>query len=309
MASVGVASEDKGEWMGTSVYDLLLIAVLRGGLAALMAVGLTLVLGVMRMSNFAHGELYMIGAFAGYFVYTGLHVHPLLAIFGGAAVGFLAGIVIERTVFASVRRTSRDKWLTNSFLVTVGLSFVLQYGALATIGPKYRGVPKYFDGAIRLSSSLNIPLDRMVALALAIVCITGLWLFLTRTRVGTAIRSISEDETGARLIGIDVARLHTLTFALSAMLAAVAGASLLSIAPAEPFVGVGPLNRAYFVVILAGFGNVMGSVIGGFAIGLVETLAYYSLGAGWQDVLSLVILILILLVKPAGIFGTQLRGV
>jgi branched-chain amino acid transport system permease protein len=120
---------------------------------------------------------------------------------------------------------------------------------------------------------------------------------------------VAEDETGARLIGIDVAQLHTLTFALSAMLAAVAGASLLSITPAEPFVGVGPLNRAYFVVILAGFGNVMGSVLGGFIIGVIETLAYYFLGAGWQDILSLVILILILLVKPAGLFGMQLKGV
>jgi len=295
--------------MTGSVFDILTIAILRGGMAALMAVGLTLVLGVMRMSNFAHGELFMIGAFVAYFAFVGLNLHPLVAILLAAAAGFVGGMIMERTVFASVRRTSRDRWLTNSFLVTVGLSFVLQYGALATLGPQIRGIPKYFQGSVALSSTMNIPWDRVAALGIAIVCIFGLWLFLSKTKTGTAIRSVAEDETGARLIGIDVARLHTLTFAMSAMLAAIAGASLLAITPAEPFVGVGPLNRAYFVVILAGFGNVMGSVIGGFILGLVETLAYYLLGAGWQDVLSLVILIVLLLVKPTGLFGTQLQGV
>ena len=295
--------------MGMNVIDLLTISVLRGGLAALMAVGLTLVLGVMRMSNFAHGELYMIGSYSAYFAFTALGLNPFLAILTAAVVGFLAGIVVERTAFASVRRTSKDKWLTNSFLVTVGVSFVLQFGALSVLGPQYRGLPRYFEGSVRLSETLNVPFDRVVALGIALVCVGGLYLFLTRTKLGMAVRSVSEDETGARLIGIDVARIYTLTFAMSSMLAAIAGASLLPITPAEPFVGIGPLNRAYFVVILAGFGNVMGSVIGGFLIGLVETLAYYNLGAGWQDVLSLVILIVILVIKPTGIFGTQLKGV
>jgi branched-chain amino acid transport system permease protein len=288
-----------------TIFDMLFIGLLRGGLYALMASGLTLVLGVMNISNFAHGELYMVGSYAAYFAGSVFGLHPLLAILVGALAASATGVLVERTAFRALRTMSRDKWLTNSFLLTVGISFILQYSAFVIWGPTYKGVPSYWEGFIPVTPTFRLPLDRAFAFMAAVVGVSALWFFLTKTVTGKAIRSVSEDETGAMLVGINIRKMHTLTFALSCLLAGLAGASLLPITPAQPFVGLGPLFKSYFVVILAGFGNVMGSVIGAFVIGLLETITYYNLGAGWQNVASLIVIMLVLLLKPAGLFGSE----
>ena len=288
-----------------TILDMIFIGLLRGGLYALMASGLTLVLGVMNISNFAHGELYMVGSYAAYFAGSVFGLHPLLAILVGALTASVTGVVVERTAFRALRTMSKEKWLTNSFLLTVGVSFILQYSAFVIWGPTYKGVPSYWEGFIPVTPTFRLPLDRAFAFVAAVVGVSALWFFLTRTVTGKAIRSVSEDETGAMIVGINIRRMHTLTFALSCLLAGLAGASLLPITPAQPFVGLGPLFKSYFVVILAGFGNVMGSIAGGFLIGLLETVTYYNFGAGWQNVVSLIVIMLVLLLKPAGLFGSE----
>jgi branched-chain amino acid transport system permease protein len=292
----------------TSIWNLGLTGTLRGGLYALMAVGLALIMGVINVNSFMHGELYMVGAYAGWLAFVLLGLNPILSIFFAALTSFIVGILIERAFFRPLRKKSKEEWLFNAYLVTVGLSFVLQNIALAAFKPVFRGIPNYWKGSIQLSPTMGISLDRLMSFLIAVITIGAFWLFLRRTKPGLAIRAAAEDARGAMLVGIELDKIYTLSFGLSSMLAGVAGAGLLSIIPAYPTMGAAPLAKSWYVVILAGLGNVRGAIIGGFIVGMLEAVSYYTLGAGWQDVVSVVILILILLVKPSGLFGTEVKG-
>lgn len=290
-------------------WDLIVTGALRGTLYVLMAVGLSLVFGVMNIPNFAHGDLYMIGAYVGYFSYTLLGLGPVSSILMAAAVSFLVGAAIEKGVLYPLRSTSREEWVMNTFLVTVGLSVALQNTVQATLGVKFRGVSEYWKGRVEFISGMSISVDRVAGFIIAVIVIATFWFFLMKTRTGRSIRAVAQDEIGARIVGIDLNRIHLLTFSLSAMLAGIAGASLLSINPAYPGMGLLPLYKSWLVVILVGLGNVGASIVGGLIVGMLETLSYYVLGAGWQDAASLCIIILILLFKPAGLFGSEVKGV
>jgi branched-chain amino acid transport system permease protein len=294
---------------GTALWGLILTGMMRGGLYALMAVGLSLVFGVMNIPQFAHGEFYMLGAYCAYFGFHGLGLNPFLAIILAAAAGFLAGALVEKCLFRVLRRRARKQWVTNTFLLTVGLSFALQNGAFALWGATYRGITNYWSGSVRLATDMSISLDRVFGFCISIGAILCFWLFLGKTRTGRAIRAVAQDETGALMVGINLERVRMLTFALSTMLAAIAGASLLSMYPAYPTMGSEALYKSWYVVILAGLGNVAGAIPGGFIVGMLETLSYYAFGAVWRDAVSLSIIILILIVKPGGLFGSPVRGI
>ncbi len=270
----------------------------------MMAVGLTIVLGVMNIPNFAHGELYMVGAYAAFFTYSA-GLHPLLAILSGGLASFVVGIFIDRSIFYPLRSRFKEQWVKKTFLITVALSLALTNIVQIIWQARRRGIVHYWGSSIQLTPDLTVSMDRFVSFLIAIFLIVALWFFLNRTQTGRAIRAASQDEMGAMMVGIDLDKIHALTFGLSSMLAGVAGASLLSIIPAYPTAGVRPLKASWFVVILVGMGNVGGSIIGGFIMGMVEAFSYHFVGEGWQDVISLSILILILLFKPAGLFGTQ----
>jgi branched-chain amino acid transport system permease protein len=292
-----------------SIWNLFVTGILRGGLYALMAVGLALILGVINVNSFMHGELYMIGAYMGWLAHVVMGFDPIISFLFAALVSFIVGVVMEKIFFYPLRRRSKEEWLFDAYLVTVGLSFILQNVALAVFQPVFRGVPAYWEGSIQLSPTMSISIDRMASFLIAVIAIGAFWLFLRRTRMGMAIRAVAEDARGAMLIGIELDGVYALSFGLSSMLAGVAGAGLLSLIPASPSMGSVPLAKSWYVVILAGLGNVRGAIIGGFIVGMLEAVAYYVLGAGWQDVVSVFILILILLVKPSGLFGTEVKGV
>ena len=293
----------------STVWDLFVTGILRGGLYALMAGGLALLFGVMNICNFAHGELFIIGSYVAYFAHVTFGLSPLLAILVAAVGSFVAGILIEKTFFSTLRKTSKGEWVMNAFLVTLGVSVVFQNGAQLIWGVKYRGITQYWEGTVQLTPRMAIAADRAVAFLISLGAIALFWLFMRRTQIGRAIRAVSQNERGAMLVGIDLNMIHTLTFALGSMLAGLGGASLLSLVPAYPFAGVKPNIRSWFVVTVVGLGNVGGSIVGGFIVGLLESFAYYFLGQGWQDVASLVMLILLLLFKPSGLFGSEVKGV
>ena len=290
------------------IWDLLITSILRGGMYSLMAMGLAIIMGVMNVSSFMHGEIYMIGAYIGWIASVIFQWNPILSI-GFAAVGsFVIGILIEKGFFWTLRRRSKEEWLWNAYLITVGLSFVLQNAALAVFGGIYRGVPGYWEGKIQLSPTIAVSIDRFAAFMISVVTIAAFWFLLMKTELGRAIRAVSQDEHGALLVGIDLDQVYTLTFGLSSMLAGIAGAALLSMIPAYPTMGASPLAKSWFVVILAGLGNVRGAIAGGLIVGVLETVSYYFFGSGWQSVITAAILILILLLKPSGIFGSQIKG-
>jgi branched-chain amino acid transport system permease protein len=293
-----------------------------GGMWALMAVGLALVFGVMNIPHFAHGESFMIGSYTAWFVFTPIskyiasHPSPILSVIGpfiamGAAalVGTLAGLLIERTIFASLRHRTKEGWVMNAFLLTVGLSYVMTNGALLIFGPDYRGVPAYWDVPPVEILGVRFPVDRLMAFLIALVVIGLVWIFLQRTRTGRAVRAVAQDETGAQMVGINLDGIQTLTFALATATAALAGAALLPMYPAYPNVGLNPLYYSWYVVMLVGLGNVPGAVIGGFIVALLQTATQQFFGMSWINVVPTVVMVIVLLVAPSGIFGSEVKGV
>ncbi len=284
--------------------DFLVTVILRGGIYALMALGLSLVFGVMNIPSFAHGEFYMLGAYFAYFAITIFFLPPIIAILVAAILSFIFGAFIERTIFFPLRKRNMKNWLMNTFLVTLGLSFILQSGARILWGSNTRGITNLFEG-VTYFGSFGVSNDRIVGFAVAVIFIILFMIFMRYTKLGRAIRAASMNETGANLNGVNLNFVYTFTFALSCMLAGIAGACLLSIEPAKPIMGLSALYKSWFILILIGMGNIGGCIVGGMIIALLETIAIYWLGIGWQNLISLSVIILILLIKPNGLFGKK----
>ena len=296
--------------------------IVSGGMWALMSVGLALVLGVMNIPNFAHGESFMVGAFTAYFVFTPINdylkdnpnrflsiIAPFAGIFVAAIVGLVLGAVMERLIFATLRKRSKSGWVMNTFLLTVGIAFVMINGTTLLLGPNYRGIPRYWDIPPIVIFGARTAADRLVAFGLSIVTLAIFWYFMRQTRTGRAIRAVAQDETGAQIVGIDLNFIHTLTFALATAMAAMAGASLLFLFQAYPTVGLKPLYFSWFVVMLVGLGNVAGAFVGGFLVALLQTATQQFIGIAWEDVVPTAVMILVLLIAPSGIFGSEVKGI
>lgn len=297
-----------------------------GGMLALVAVGLALLLGVMNVASFVHGEYFMIGTLTAYYVFTPLNAHltenpnptltpklemiaPLIAIGCAALGGAVAGALTEVMVFAPMRRRSRENWVMNSFLLTVGLAVVLINGHLLIFGSDFKGIVRYWPGPPFNFMDVFISRDRIYAFIISIIVIVAFWLFMTYTRMGRAIRAVSQDETGALMVGIDLNTVLIITMALGCSLAAIAGGSLLFLYPSYPTVGLEALYMAWFIVILVGLGNTLGALIGGFIVALLKVATMEYIGAGWDFVVPVALIILVLIFKPSGIFGSEVRGV
>ena len=296
--------------------------IVTGGMWALLAAGLALVFGVMNIPHFAHGESFMVGTFVGYYVFTPLNeylkdnpnaflsfIAPVLGVIAAAIFGFILGAIIERLVFAPLRKRTRSGWVMNTFLLTVGLSFILTNGTTLVLGAEFRGIPRYYDVAPLEFLGMRIAVDRIFAFAVAIITIAALTYFMQRTRTGRAIRAVSQDETGAQIVGINLGFIHTLTFSLATAMAAMAGAALLFMFQAYPTVGLKPLYLAWYVVMMVGLGNVYGAVVGGFIVALLQTATQQYIGISWELVFPTVVMILILILVPSGIFGSEVKGV
>ncbi len=296
--------------------------IVTGGMWALLATGLALVFGVMNIPHFAHGESFMAGAYVAYFVFTPLneiflatgskfliYLGPFIAIIAAGLAGSVLGFIIEKIIFAPLRHRTREGWIMNAFLLTVGLSFILTNGTTLTLGPNFRGIPRYFDVKSVEIMGAFIAVDRIVAAAIALVTIAILWFFLRQTKTGRAIRAVSQDETGAQLVGIDLDFIQTLTFALATSMAAISGASLLFMFQVYPTVGLTPLYFSWYVVMLVGLGNIAGAIVGGFIVALLQSGTQLFIGLSWQSVVPTVVMILVLILAPSGIFGSEVKGI
>ena len=298
-------------------------SIVTGGMWALMAVGPALVFGVMNIPQFAHGESFMVGAYVSYFVFSPIHkglqdnpnaflafVAPLIAIITAGVAGFALGLFLEKTLFYPLRLMSKaGEWVMNAFLLTVGISFMLTNGTTLVLGANFRGIPRYWDAEPLTILGAPISMDRVMAFLIATVSIGALWFFLRQTRTGRAIRAVAQDETGAQMMGINLNFIYPLTFGLATALAAIAGASLLFLFQAYPTVGLNPLYLAWYVVMMAGLGNVAGAIVGGFVVGILQTATQQFAGVVWADVIPTVMMIAVLLIVPSGIFGSEVKGI
>ncbi|MBF0113028.1 MAG: branched-chain amino acid ABC transporter permease, partial [Desulfamplus sp.] len=233
---------------------VLVNVIITGGMLALVATGLTLILGVLNIAMFAHGEYFMIGSLTAYYVFTPISnyvnenpdsilaiVGPLIAIILSMVSGAIAGVISEKVVFGPLRRRSTDNWVMNSFLLTVGLSVLLINLHQLIFGADFKGIVKYWGGMPIEIAGAFIARDRVMAFIISCVIVFLFWFFMTYTRTGRAIRAVSQDVNGAKIVGINIEKIVLLTIALSCALSAVAGGSLLFMYPSYPTMGLEPL--------------------------------------------------------------------
>jgi branched-chain amino acid transport system permease protein len=264
----------------------------------------------------------MIGTLTAYFIFTPLNnylaespnatltvVAPLIAVLGAMCAGVVAGAIIEKLVFYQLRKRTREQWLLNCFALTVGLSVILINGHQLIFGTDFKGIVAYWDVPSVSIFDVYISVERIFAFFLAMITMIIFWAFLNFSKTGRAIRAVSEDEVGAKMVGIEINGIQTLTMALSCGLAALAGGALLFMFPSTPTVGLAPLYYAWFVIIVVGMGNIAGAAMGGFIVALIQLLTRVYIGEGLEFVVPSALMVLILLLKPSGIYGTEVRGI
>lgn len=273
-----------------------------GAMYALVASGLTLIWGTMKMLNFAHGELYMLGGFGIYFGLVSLQlpiwlVVPLVMVFI-----FIVAMLIEKAVISPLLK--RPGWDVSAVVATLGVGIFIQNFAFKMWGGEFRNVPYIVEGTLEIMG-IRLAWHRVYILAMAVVVLVGFWQVMKRTRFGLAMRATSFDAETATLMGIAYRRIYTITFGLSACLAALAGTALAPIFSVNPWMGLVPLIKGFIVVILGGLGSFAGAIIGGFIIGLSESYSVLFLSSGWKDLVSFVLLIVILVIRPQGLLGKK----
>ncbi|MBP6899954.1 MAG: branched-chain amino acid ABC transporter permease [Burkholderiaceae bacterium] len=268
-----------------------------GLLYLLMAVGFTLVFGVMRMVNFAHGEFYMLGAFAAWLCITRLGLPFLAAVAVAALAALLLGALLEWAVLRPFRKDE-----LNGMITTIGLALMLQNGALMLFGPDPQAMPGIAEGATTLLG-IAVPNARILVVGFAALVLLALYLFLRHSRGGRALRAAVEDGETAALQGIRAGLVYPLGFGLGVALAAVAGALMAPLFSVSPFIGSAPLLKAFMVVILGGLGSVPGAAVAALVLGLLESYSALFLSTSTADMLLFVLVIVGMLAFPRGLIG------
>ena len=273
------------------------IGVSIGSIYILMALGLTLMFGMMHIINFAHGAVYMLGAFVIYYVFFQGGV-PYFAAFVVAMVLLGAfGYLVERSIYRPIKGG-----IEPTLVALLALTTFLQAAGYPVFGQLDKHVPPVFQGT-RSIFGVMISVERLMIIPLAGILVVGLYLFINKTRLGAAMRAIEQDKEAASLQGVNVNMINGLAFGIGFALAAAAGALMAPIFKLDPMMGEQPLLKAFIIIILGGLGSVPGAIVGGLMLGLVDSIVATALGAEPAFLLSFVFIILLLLWKPSGLFG------
>ncbi|MDR7415102.1 MAG: branched-chain amino acid ABC transporter permease [Armatimonadota bacterium] len=282
--------------------------VLLGGLYALIAAGLNLQYGLMRVLNVAHGEFVMLGAYVTYTLYTSLGLSPLLGLVLQLPLFFLLGWGIYGVVYRGVLEQGGGpaQLEANSLLLSFGLLFILENLALVVWGPSLRGY-QYLHRPVSVFGTL-FPVNRLVALGVALLLTVLLLGFLHRTALGTALRALMQDPEGAEAVGLPLVRLHGFSFGLGCALAGLTGALVSMLFTLTPSIGMPYTITALVVIILGGLGSVAGSLLGGLLLGVLEALGAYVVGADLRTALTYALLVAVLLFRPYGLFQAKTRS-
>ena len=280
-----------------------------GAIYALIALGYTMVYGVLRLINFAHGDVYMLGAFAGYYLANALHLdaHPsvlwaIVVTIGSMGACAAVGVAIERFAYRPVRQHSR----LTSLITAIGVSLLLEYGGQVVFG----ATPRFFPQMIRAETyqlgGLQMTNQSLLIIVVALVVMFGLQFIVHRTRIGKAMRATSYNLSVAKLMGINTDGVIAFTFALGSALAAAGGVMVaLAIPRIDPLMGLMTGLKAFVAAVLGGIGNIPGAMLGGMLIGLMETGLSATAYSTYRDAVAFGVLILILLFRPKGILGTS----
>jgi branched-chain amino acid transport system permease protein len=271
-----------------------------GGVYGLVAMGLTLIFGVLDIVNFAHGAFLAVALYITVEMVGRMGVHPYLALLVSVPLMFLLGAAVQRGILAG----AIGKPLENQLLITLGIALLIDNGLLLFFGPNPRSVRLPGDRGIEIFGGV-VTLSRLLAFAVALVLAALLYLLLQRTRLGTAIRAVAANDSGAQMVGIDTRRIYMATFAIGTACAGAAGVLVAPLVTIEPTTGELFNIIAFVVVVLGGMGNVVGAVVGGLIIGLTEQLGALYL-PGQSPLLSVfIVFVLVLFLRPQGLFGRK----
>jgi branched-chain amino acid transport system permease protein len=294
------------------LLDLTINGLIMGLFYALMAIGLSLIFGILKIVNFAHGEFYMFGAYAYTLIALMLGISPWLALPGAFVLGGMAGWATERVLMRPLYAgyaswgSMRDEY---AVIVTFGLSLLLINLVDKVIGPyPYRG-PSLVDVTRMELGPILLSGHRLVAALVALAIVVGVALFIRYSFWGRQVQAVAQNRLGASLAGIDTARASSLVFTLSGGLAALSGALLSPIINASPDVGVFPAVKSYVIVVLGGMGSLPGAIAASLLLGVLESWGAVYLSYDYRDTFGLVILIFILLFRPHGLFGEKAREI
>ncbi|MGZ3514657.1 MAG: branched-chain amino acid ABC transporter permease [Thermodesulfobacteriota bacterium] len=268
----------------------------------LIALGLSLIFGIMGIVNFAHGEMYMLGGYVAYYLVGRFRINFLATMIAGVAIVGLLGALIEKILFRPL--TTRPKEALTSLIAAVGLAWVLQMLAVICFGELDRNVPSAFKGIIHMGGVV-ITKERLAAIIIALVLVSVLTLFLMKTRIGMAIRAVAQDKEAAALQGIQVSRINSLAFGIGCALAGAAGVLMAPIFCVSPFLGGEVILKAFLVVILGGMGSIPGAMLGGLVLGFIESFGSLFFTVPTVNAITFVLIIIILIVRPQGLLGHE----
>lgn len=274
-----------------------------GSVYALIALGYTMVYGIIKLINFAHGEIYMLGAYAGFFAVTSLELPFFLALGFAMVAASIAGVLVERIAYKPLRKAPRLAVL----ITAIGVSLLLQNVGQKVFGSIPRSFPRQFTGLYRIGD-VNLDQSRVIVFIITFVLMAALQYFVHYTRPGRAMRAVSQDREAAQLMGINVNKTISMTFAVGSFLAGAAGILVAIVFPQiRPTMGLMPGLKAFVAAVIGGIGIIPGAVLGGLIIGISENLVTAYISSSWRDAIAFGLLIIILLVKPSGILGQNTR--
>lgn len=273
-----------------------------GCIYILLATGLNLIFGVMKVVNFAHGQLLMIGAYVtfSFFVLSGFNPYVLLA--ASIPILIVIGVGIERLCFRPILGTGK----LNEIFISIGLIYILENVAALIWTDEWKTIRSPFEDIGITIGSMKIPVDYIIIIVTTVLILVGLYIFLKKSRLGLAVRATSQNRKAAMLVGINVERMDMLSFGIGAGLAGAAGTLwVVSGQVFNPYMGSVPAVKAFAIVIIGGLGSIPGAIIGGLILGIAENFTVLTIGGAWKDAVAFLILIIVLIIKPNGLFGEK----
>lgn len=285
------------------------LGVFIGGVYALMAVGLSLIFGVLRIVNFAHGELAMLGSYGAVLSASALGLSPYIGLVAAFLVGAVVGYITNALFLRPVFQGNLERPGEFAIIVTFILSQLFLGAALILFGTRYRHFPDFWSADLNLGGWIHVSGDRVFAFAAAVVLIGALMWLVYFSDTGRAWRALTQQRQGAQVIGIDIMRYSNLAFAVGSGLAGVAAGMLAALYFVYPSSGNTVLVKSFIVVIIGGMGSIWGALWGGLALGLIETLGSVYVSSSYVDAYGFVLMIVVLLIAPQGLFGRKVRAV
>ena len=266
---------------------------------AMLAVGFTLIFGVARILNLAHGSFYALGAYGVYTLTANAHLPLFLAAPVAVLLVALFGVAVERVLVRPLRRSTLAV-----LMITLAVALMVEQVLLLIFGSEARNVPSMVNATFHVMGA-DVSGQRLLALSGAIVILSGLWFFMQRTRLGSAILAISQDAEAAQYMGIPSDRIYSLVMGLSAGIAAAAGVLVAPFQTVIPGMGLLPLIKAFAIVVVGGLGSIVGSIVGALLLGYTETIIAFKISIEWSQIVSVAAVLITLILRPAGFFGKR----